>query len=592
MSKPALFSWSPKTLTGLGIALIATVLTAILSSSLVPDLTAPVDHEHLHGFQTPFFDNILKVYTPRRACMFYEQDVIWLHLISDLLISLAYFSIPIALIYFIRKRRDLAFSWMFLLFAAFILLCGTTHIVGVLDLWYPLYRVDGIIKFLTAAVSIVTAIGLWPLIPKALQLPSPAMLEQRVQQRTEELAAAHADRKQALEREHALRKEAERANKIKDEFLATLSHELRTPLNAILGWTQVLKRKASDESLTEGLDIIERNTRAQSHLVEDLLDMSRIITGKLRLDVQRVDLGAVIESAIATTQPAAQAKGIAIQKIIDPLAGPVTGDPARLQQVVWNLLTNAVKFTPKGGKIQVRLERVNSHLEITVADNGIGIDPQFLPHLFERFSQSDSSITRSFGGLGLGLAIVRHLVELHGGTIVGKSLGKDQGSTFVISLPLRAEVSSPDSERGAHPTSPRHDTKAEHTQLEGALVLAVDDEIDSVLLMKMLLEEAGARVLTASTAAAAYELIKQHKPNILLCDIGMPAEDGYSFIRRVRLLSPEEGGAIPAIAVTAFARTEDRTNAMRAGFQLHVAKPFEATELLACVANLLSRRAN
>ena len=404
---------------------------------------------------------------------------------------------------------------------------------------------------------------------------------------------AEAERQALLEAERTARAEAERASRMKDEFLATLSHELRTPLNAILGWSQILAAGSRDEDdLAEGLRTIERNARAQTEIIEDLLDMSRIISGKVRLDVQRMDLAPVVKAAIDTVRPAADAKGIRVQTVLDPLAGPVGGDPGRLQQVFWNLLTNAVKFTPKGGRVQVLLERVNSHLEVSVTDTGEGIPPEFLPHVFDRFRQADASTTRRHGGLGLGLNIVKQLVELHGGGIRVTSAGAGRGSTFTVSLPLTV----------IHP-EPRPEVERRHpsvspsplglpdgcVRIAGVKVLVVDDEPDARALVKRLLEDCEGRVVTAGSASDAVHLVRTERPDVLLCDIGMPGEDGYSLIRRVRALGPEHGGQVPAAALTAYARPEDRVRATAAGFQTHLAKPVEPAELIATVASLAGR---
>jgi PAS domain S-box-containing protein len=676
-----------------------------------------------------FFGNLLKVYMPRRQCMFNEPGLIALHLVADSLIALSYYSIPIGLVYFVRKRRDIAFNWIFVMFAAFILACGTTHLFGVWAIWQPIYRLDGIVKLITAVLSVATAIVLWPLIPRALALPSPQQLEGRVSQRTTELAQANdalrgemtaraaaeeanarlaalvaysddaiigktlegvitswnkgaerifghtaaeaigqpisilippdraqeevsilarlgqggliehsetvrltkdgrridvsvtispikdaagkiigaskiardiTDRRRAekereklLKSEQAARSEAEHASRMKDEFLATLSHELRTPLNAIYGWSQLLRRhnhsNSNDAELMEGLEVIERNTKLQTQLIEDLLDMSRIISGKIRLDVQEVNLAAILNEVIQSISPAANAKGIRVQAMLDPLAGPVTGDPGRLQQVFWNLLNNAIKFTPKRGSVQVHLERVNSHVEIRVMDSGEGIRAELLPHVFERFRQGDSTSTRRHGGLGLGLAIVKHLVELHGGTAAVWSAGEGQGATFTVALPLRGVRSVPEllAEARAHPTAePVLGKDLKLPSLAKIRALVVDDDADSRELIRRILTEAGAQVETAGGAAEAMEVIQAagRRPDILLSDIGMAGEDGYSLIRRVRGLA--EGAEIPAIAITAFARSEDRRKAMLAGFQMHVAKPTDAAELVTMVASL------
>jgi PAS domain S-box-containing protein len=408
----------------------------------------------------------------------------------------------------------------------------------------------------------------------------------------EDVKRAAQEREHLLAAERTARTEAERVSLMKDEFLATLSHELRTPLNAILGWSQILRtRDHRDEELTEGLEVIERNTRVQTQLIEDLLDMSRIISGKIRLDVQRVDLQEVVKAAVASVRLSADAKQIRLQVVLDPLAGPVRGDPNRLQQCFWNLLSNAIKFTPKGGTVQVSLERVNSHLEVCVIDNGQGIKPEFLPHLFERFRQADASTTRRHGGLGLGLSIVKHLIELHGGKVRAKSPGEKQGSTFCIELPMMVVNASEAEHRREHPrsfmlTAPTIDNPS----LKGITVLAVDDEPDARNLLKRVLEDCGAKVILAASAREALDLVLKERPDMIVSDIGMPDEDGYEFIRKVRALGAEDGGKTPAAALTAFARAEDRTRALRAGYQTHVAKPVEPTELTAVVASLAIRR--
>jgi CheY-like chemotaxis protein len=398
----------------------------------------------------------------------------------------------------------------------------------------------------------------------------------------------------SVDSERSARGEAERASRTKDEFLATLSHELRTPLNAILGWTQVM-RKSRDlgSDAPNALNVIERNARAQAQIIQDLLDMSSIISGKIRLDVQRLDLASVIAATIESIRPAAQAKDIRLQIVMDPMAGPVRGDPNRLQQIFWNLLTNAVKFTPKQGRILVTLARVNSHLELEIADNGEGIDSAFLPYVFDRFRQADASSTRRHGGLGLGLSIVKQLVELHGGTISAKSAGKDRGATFRIALPLM--VTSDESlERGPARQHPRQAAnpggleELQDTDLSGVKVLVVDDEPDARALIERLLTDCNAKVVTAASVRDAIEALTRESPHILISDIGMPGEDGFALIRRVRT-TVDRTVAIPAIALTAYARTEDRIKAIQAGYQMHLAKPVEPVELVAMVRSLAGR---
>lgn len=402
------------------------------------------------------------------------------------------------------------------------------------------------------------------------------------------------------EREHLIqereaRKAAEKSNQIKDEFLATLSHELRTPLTAILGWTHMLRAgRLAPEDTQRAMETIERNAQAQLQLIEDLLDVSRIITGKMRVEVAPVELTEVVKAAVEAVRPAAQAKTIRLQVLLDPQAGPVSGDAARLQQVIWNLLTNAVKFTPKGGRVQVRLERVNSHVEIAVTDTGQGIDSEFLPHIFDRFRQADQTSTRTFGGLGLGLSIVHQLVELHGGVIQAHSSGAGQGATFVVQLPLMAVHYSQEQIDRRHPTA-RSLTASQNSlfdcppQLDRLRVMVVDDEADTRDLLRAILESCGSEVVTAASAAEALEMLERWKPDVLISDIGMPGEDGYSLIGKVRALEAQHGGLVPAIALTAYARVEDRVRALTAGFHVHVPKPIEPVELIAVVASLAKR---
>jgi len=398
------------------------------------------------------------------------------------------------------------------------------------------------------------------------------------------------ERQNLLESERHARASAERLSALKDEFLANLSHELRTPLNAISGWAQILRLgKRSEADMEKGLATIERNARIQTQLIEDLLDMSRILSGKLRLEVQSIDPISFIEAAIDTVSPAANARSIRIGTLLDSTAGPVLGDPNRLQQVMWNLLSNAIKFTPKGGKVQVLLERVNSHIEISVTDTGVGISSEFLAHVFDRFRQADASTTRHYGGLGLGLSIVKHLVELHGGSVRALSGGLNQGSTFSIHLPVAATRRETQCQT-RHPSAPMPMAlKFEAADLSGVQVLVVDNEADARELIQRILQDCSAHVLTAPNAAEALQLLEQERPHVLLSDIGMPDVDGFELLRRVRVLEAKRGGRIPAIALTAFARSEDRTRALRAGFLVHIAKPVEPSELVAAIASVLGR---
>ncbi|MET0401958.1 MAG: ATP-binding protein [Cystobacter sp.] len=398
--------------------------------------------------------------------------------------------------------------------------------------------------------------------------------------------ALAADIERLLASEKASRQEAEEANRLKDEFLVTVSHELRTPLTAMLGWVQMLRNgNIPPEKRERALETVERNARAQGQLIEDLLDVSRIMSGKLKLDVAPVEVGSVVQQALDSVRPAADAKGLRLQTALDS-TGHVMGDAHRLQQVVWNLLSNAVKFTPKGGRVQVFVERRDSSVEITVADTGLGIAPEFLPHVFERFRQAEGVLSRRTGGLGLGLSIVKHLVEMHGGIVGVFSEGTGRGSTFTVRLPLSVAVSR---EVRIPPELSRHEGLQCPPELSGLRVLVVDDELDTRELLRTLLEGCHARVTTAANVAEGLTRLKEERPDVLVSDIGMPGEDGYSFITHIRALAPQEGGRTPAVALTAYARVEDRTRALLAGFHHHVPKPVEPVELLAVLASLSGR---
>ncbi|HEY8562874.1 MAG TPA: ATP-binding protein [Pyrinomonadaceae bacterium] len=397
------------------------------------------------------------------------------------------------------------------------------------------------------------------------------------------------ERERLLASEQEARRTAESASRTKDEFLGLLSHELRTPLNAILGWSRMLSSQLDEATYARAVDSIERNAKLQSRLIDDMLDISRIISGKLRLDAQPVDLTIVINAAVDTLRPAAEAKNIRVYVVLDYSAGVVLGDATRLQQIVWNLLSNAIKFTPKTGSIHVSLERVNSHVEITVSDTGIGIDEDFLPYVFDRFRQADSTSSKKFGGLGLGLSIVRQLVELHGGTVEAHNRRDVQGALFNVKLPVMA----------VHPKTEQRLSEIEQTinyignafdcppSLEDAKILVVDDEADARTLLCTILERCGAEVQTAENAAQALALIEEFGPDIMVSDIGMPDEDGYDLIRKLRDKERGTGKRLPAVALTAFARTEDRLKALSGGFNMHIPKPVEPAELIVVISNLL-----
>jgi hypothetical protein len=700
-------------------------------------------------------------FIPHGHCYLWKPGLVWLHLISDAIIALAYYSIPLTLFYFVRKRQDLPFYWIFLLFAAFIISCGTTHIAEIWTLWHPTYWLSGILKAGTAIISLFTAMELVPLVPQALALPSPTQLtqanealhaqieerlrvenelrrlqdelEQRVQGRTAELVKvnqqlqqeiderhraeadlrdseerlrlalvaanqglydlnvqtgeaiispeyarmlgyepdefqetnalwrdrlhpddvavvyqvyedyvagrgdeyrvefrqrtksgdwkwilsigkivswdsdgqplrmlgthtditdrkqADAEREQLLAREQAAREQAEAANRIKDEFLAVLSHELRSPLNPILGWAKLLRTRKLDEQKTaHALLTIERNANLQTQLIGDLLDVSRILQGKLRLNIAPVDLAMTIRAAMETVRLAAQAKSIQIHTALNSAIGKVSGDSSRLQQIIWNLLGNALKFTPEGGRVEVHLERVGSQAQITISDTGKGITPDFLPYVFDYFRQADGATTRKFGGLGLGLAIVRHLTELHGGTVTAQSLGEGQGATFTLRLPLLKQAAGLENE-----PSPNCSTDELATSpLVGLSILVVDDDADTREYLSFVLEQAGATVICAASADEALQVLLQSTPDILLSDIGMPEMDGYMLMRRVRAMPWDRGGEIPAIALTAYAGEMNQQQAIAAGFQQHIAKPIEPEYLIQAITSLSSAKNN
>ncbi|WP_230967788.1 hybrid sensor histidine kinase/response regulator [Nostoc sp. WHI] len=705
----------------------------------------------ISGLWTNFFTS--GSFIPHGHCYLWQTNLVWLHILSDAFIALAYYSIPATLFYFVHKRQDLPFDWIFLLFSAFIVACGTTHLIEIWTLWHPTYWVSGFVKAVTALISVITAVQLVPLVPQALALPSPAQLEQANQElqtqigerlrvekelrkyqnhleemvavRTNEitktneqlqqeilerqrileilrqseeryrylaeaipqlvwttnpngecdffnqnwceytgltleqslgsgwLTALHPDdiqnadevwsnavknstiynneyrfkrasdgsyrwqlarglplkdeqgivvkwfgtctdiheqkqileeRAHLLELEQIARAKAETANRIKDEFLAVLSHELRTPLNAILGWAKLLQTGRLNQTKTsEALATIERNANLQVQLIEDLLDISRILQGKLTLDITKINLESTILSALQTMRLAAQTKLIEVSTVFEPLMGEVMGDSTRLQQVVWNLLSNAVKFTPKGGKIQMQLKQADGYAQIIVSDTGKGISAEFLPFVFDYFRQADSSSTRNFGGLGLGLAIVRNIIETHGGIVKADSHGENKGATFTVSLPLLQD-------ENPSPTDEQNDPvflTSKSLPLTGVRILVVDDDADSLDFAAFVLEQDGAFVIALSSACEALKALAEIKLDVLVSDISMPDMDGYMLIRQVRTWTPEQGGQIPAIALTAFARNEDQQEALKAGFQMHLSKPFNPEELISAIAKLV-----
>ncbi len=400
---------------------------------------------------------------------------------------------------------------------------------------------------------------------------------------------AEVEREKLLASEKDARMQAEEANRLKDEFLAVVSHELRSPLNAITGWTSLLRSgRLNSDQVERAIETIQRNAQLQNQMIADLLDVSRIVSGRMRLDVRPCQLIKVVEAALEVIRPAADAKLIRLQTQLDPAAGPVAGDPDRLQQVISNLLSNAVKFTPREGRVQVQLQRINSHVEIVVSDTGQGIEAEVLPFIFERFRQGESGSTREHGGLGLGLTIARHITELHGGIITARSEGLDKGAQFTVQLPVMASTQRPDAAQRSHPSA-NVTLVGDTPSLAGLRILVVDDEADAREVVALVLTGAGAEVAAVDSASAAMNLITRWRPHVLVSDIGMPHEDGFALMRRVRALSAEDGGTIPAVALTAFARTQDRLKVLSAGYQMHVPKPIEQLELLTVIASLTKR---
>ena len=501
-------------------------------------------------------------FLPHAVCYLWDRGLLALHAVTDISIGLAYVAISTTLAVLVqRARRDIPFHWVFLAFGAFIVACGATHLMEVWTLWSAAYWTAGVVKAVTAVASVATALILPPLVPKALEL------------------IRHAKLREQLYEEQAMRAEAEAANRAKDEFLATLSHELRTPLNAVYGWTRLLRTGDLDAAASHrALETIERNAHAQVRLIDDLLDVSRIITGKMRLDVGPMALREVTRAAVDSLRPAAEAKEITIEERLDPAADRIAGDPDRLQQVIWNLVANAVKFTPRGGRVIVTLRRSGSVVTASVADTGQGIAPDLLPYVFDRFRQGESGVTRRHGGLGIGLALVRHLVELHGGSVTVESAGTGRGATFVVTLPVGARASFDD-----HWRVPMTPPVGAVPSLHGRRVLVVDDEPDSLELARTALARHGADVRTETTAAAAAAAVENWSPEVMLCDVEMPGENGYAFIRRLR----RSGHHMPAAALTAYGRTEDRVRAFAAGFDRHIAKPVEPDTLAVMVSELL-----
>jgi signal transduction histidine kinase/CheY-like chemotaxis protein len=522
-------------------------------------------------------------YLPRGECYLWQPPLVLLHAVSDAAIAAAFVSISVTLAYLVRgARSDIPFDWMILAFGGFIIACGATHAMEVWTLWRGNYWFSGGIKLFTAAVSVTTAIALPPLVPRIQALVRADSLARDRELRLVEERAVRAE----IE---AARAEAEEANRAKDQFLATISHELRNPLSPILAWARMLRLGQVDPQKTRrAVEVIERNAAMLAQLIDDLLDVSRIVSGKLRLDMRPMELAPILEATVEAVRPAAEARQVELHASLDATHARILGDPARLQQVAWNLLTNAVKFTARGGRIDVSLvEHPDGRVEFRVSDDGIGIPSRALPHIFDRFWQAEGHASEQRQGLGLGLAIVRHVTELHGGIVAVHSDGDGRGTSFTVTLP-RCIIGEPPPQMlpGAAGTVARAPS-VPFPRLDGRRILVVDDDPDTSELLKTLLGTCGAEVRVAGSSAQAIEILDRWIPDVLVSDIGLPGEDGYSLMRRVRSRLPAGGGNVPAVALTAHAREEDRLLALEAGFQRHVPKPPDPTQLVSVVADLM-----
>ena len=560
MSRPTILSLRDRNRVSLLLALGGATLAALLVRLALYDYHEQSAFMHGHGY-----------------CYLWVPSLVAAHMLSDLAIGVSYVAISVTLVYLVwRTRQGLPFTWVFVAFGAFIVACGATHFMEVWTLWSPVFWLSADVKIITAIASVATAIALPPLVPKILTLVEDARLsdqrrieleqiraelERRVRERTADLAAAL--------------KRAEEANRAKESFLATVSHELRTPLNAILGWADVLQRRPDPQLVPRAIPVIKRNALAQARMVGDLLDISSITAGKMRLEMRATDFGNVVEAAVDVVRPAADAKRVALEVSGTEPGVIVHGDAERLQQVVWNLVSNAVKFTPEQGRVTVRLDRTGSNqARLTVSDTGAGIAAEFLPAVFDRFTQADASPTRVHQGLGLGLAIVRHLVELHGGIVRAVSEGPGRGSTFIVELPLYSAAAARKAADEGRPGS---------ASLHGRRVLVIDDDTDSRDAIAAMLEMAGAETAAAESAEAGLAQLRSSRFDALVSDIAMPEKDGLTLIREIRAQAEAEVREIPAVALSAYAREEDRARALAAGFHRHVAKPVTADGLVRCV---------
>ncbi|HEX7705040.1 MAG TPA: ATP-binding protein [Thermoanaerobaculia bacterium] len=520
------------------------------------------------GALRALFDS--RTFMPHAFCYRWDSRLLWINGLSDALIGLSYIAISAMLVLLVhRARRDIPFSWIFLAFGMFIVACGGTHIMEVVTLYMPAYWFSGAVKIVTAVASVATALVLPPMIPKALAMVREA-------KKSEERRVQLQERLEALEKERAARAEAEEASRSKDAFLATLSHELRTPMTSVLGWASMINSGELDEETERlGLAAIERSARAQAQLIDDLLDVSRIVTGKMSLDSRVIDVNDVMRSAVHAVHPTAEANGVVLQAAYGTIRRPLIADPARLQQVFVNLLTNAIKFTPERGHVTIASASDGDEVVVTVSDTGVGISSNFLPRIFDRFSQADESSTRAHGGLGLGLAIARSIVELHGGTVGAASDGEHLGAAFTVRLPL---ASAPAELPGAQ--------KRETTikDLAGARVMLVEDDQAAREMLTFALRRAGAVVKAYEGTADALENFDASQIDVVLTDIAMPGDDGVALLRKIRLAESPAGRRVPVVAVTALAGEDERKRILDEGFDDFVHKPLELAELVAVVA--------